>query len=88
MTVEELLKQEPELEQTIRIFQIIANMTQSERYEVIDTGFFNSVIQAYTAKALDNYEVENKWDILREQRILMDEIGAEDIVKWYEKLLG
>lgn len=68
-------------------FEELMNMSERERLNYYDTGFFNNVTLAYMKRAMEdaNIPAEQISDALFNAKLLHDEMSAMAILEYYNK---
>lgn len=89
---EQFLKQHPkmdtdvkeDLQRKIKVFRIMADLNEKEKYEFFTSGAYNEVCKGYFRKAMENCKLNTKTinEVLEEFRWLIDTVGAEEASKF------
>lgn len=81
--LEEVAKKD--MESKIKVYDFLATCTKEEKAELFNSTAFNDIARGYFLKAIDNVKLEDekRRELLREVRLLFDEMTALQAEEYY-----
>lgn len=72
---------EEEVRPNIRVYELLAELTQEDLYRMIDSTAFNEIIKTYCRRALREASVEENVEenVLTQLKLLFDEMTAKEV---------